>query len=65
MFVNRKVPVGRRGMLPVVCAADGGILWVPGFSPAEQAKMTDSSFTAVQLTYHWGTSTLTTQSLFL
>jgi len=63
MFVNRKVPAERRGALPVICAGDGEILWVPGFSPAERAKLTDFSTEGVQLTYRSGTSTLTPQSL--
>jgi tRNA(Ile)-lysidine synthase len=63
LFVNRKVPVEKRGVLPVICSGDGGILWVPGFAPAEDAKVTYSSTAGVQLTYRSGTSTLTTQSL--
>jgi hypothetical protein len=50
-------------VLPVVCGADGDILWVPGLSPAEYAKITDQTVTGVQLTYHRGTSTLINQSL--
>lgn len=61
-FVNRKVPVERRGVLPVVCSAEGIVLWVPGFPPAETAKVTPLTVEGVQLTYHEGTSTLTTQS---
>lgn len=62
LFVNRKVPAGRRGVLPVVCSAEGVVLWVPGFPPAETAKVTTLTVEGVQLTYHEGTSTLTTQS---
>jgi tRNA(Ile)-lysidine synthase len=62
LFVNRKVPVERRGALPVVCASDGAIVWVPGFSPAENVKLTEESKAGVQLTYQHGTSTVTTQS---
>lgn len=58
LFVNRKVPADRRGRIPVICAPDGRILWVPGFPPAEESKLTDVSVTAVQLTYLRGTSTV-------
>jgi len=58
LFVNRKIPVERRSTLPVICGHDGEILWVPGFSPAEQAKVTEQTATGVQLTYHRGTSTV-------
>jgi tRNA(Ile)-lysidine synthase len=62
LFVNRKISADRRGLLPVVCGADHEILWVPGFSPAEHAKVTDQTSSGVQLTYHRGTSTVETQS---
>jgi len=64
LFVNRKISPERRGLLPVVCGADDEILWVPGFSPAEHAKVTDQTASGLQLTYRSGTSTLITQSLF-
>jgi tRNA(Ile)-lysidine synthase len=62
LFVNRKISPERRGSLPVVCGADDEILWVPGFSPAEHAKVTDQTASGVQLTYSSGTSTVETQS---
>jgi tRNA(Ile)-lysidine synthase len=62
LFVNRKISTERRGLLPVVCGADDEILWVPGFSPAEHAKVTAQSSSGVQLTYRRGTSTLIIQS---
>ena len=64
LFVNRKVPVERRSVLPVVCGADDVVLWVPGFSPAEHTKLTNQTATGVQLTYRSGTSTVITQSLY-
>lgn len=64
LFVNRKVPADRRGALPVVRKANGEVLWVPGFSPAEDAKVTAETLAGVQLTYRRGTSTVTTQSKF-
>jgi tRNA(Ile)-lysidine synthase len=62
MFVNRKIAAALRRELPVVCRADGNIIWVPGLLPAEQSKVTDVSVTAVQLTYTSGTSTVRKQS---
>lgn len=62
LFVNKKIPAERRGALPIVCGADGEILWIPGFSPAEHNKLTDQTLTGVQLTYRRGTSTLIIQS---
>ncbi len=50
-FVNRRVPRGLRGRLPVVCALSGGIIWVPGLPPADEAKLLDGTRVAVQLTY--------------
>lgn len=58
LFVNKKVPMEARTTLPVVCRLDGRIVWVPGFPPAEDSKVTDESVTAVQLTYTRGTSTV-------
>jgi len=58
LFVNRKIPVERRGVLPVICAPEGGILWVPGFPPAETARVNDHTALGLQLTYLGGTSTL-------
>jgi tRNA(Ile)-lysidine synthase len=50
-FVNRRIPRQLRQRLPVVCAADGAILWVPGLPPAQRARITDGTMEAVQLTY--------------
>jgi tRNA(Ile)-lysidine synthase len=60
LFVNRKIPAELRQALPVICAADGEILWVPGFPPAERVKITEHTASGVQLTYRSGTSTLRT-----
>jgi len=62
LFVNRKVPAEQRGTLPVVCTSAGEIVWVPGFPPADQVKVTGESMAGVQLTYHRGTSTVIVQS---
>lgn len=58
LFVNKKLPPKRRKELPVICRLNGSIIWVPGFSPATDSKVTDHSVTAVQLTYIPGTSTV-------
>jgi len=50
-FVNRRIPRWLRGRLPVVCGADGAILWVPGLPPAHAARLLDGTAVAVQLTY--------------
>ncbi len=51
-FVDRHIPVERRGILPVVALADGTILWVPGLVPAECGRVLRLSPTALKLTYH-------------
>jgi tRNA(Ile)-lysidine synthase len=58
LFVNRKIPVALRRTLPVVCDEAGAILWIPGFSPAEDSKVTDANVTGVHLTYESGTYTV-------
>ncbi len=58
LFVNRKIPVARRGQLPVVVGEGGEVLWVPGFPPAEKSKMTGDSVTGLHLTYETGTCTV-------
>lgn len=50
-FQNRRIPVFLRHRLPVVCCARGSILWVPGLPPAHEARLTEHSRTALQLTY--------------
>ena len=55
-FVNRHIPRGLRGRLPVVCAGDGAILWVPGLPPAHEARIGEGTVLAVQLTYFTGNS---------
>ena len=50
-FVNRRIARGLRGRLPLVCAADGAILWVPGLPPAQEARVCEGTTMAVQLTY--------------
>ena len=57
-FVNRKIPVNVRGVLPLVIDDGGTILWIPGFPPAEESKLTDDSVKGVHLTYETGTYTV-------
>jgi tRNA(Ile)-lysidine synthase len=64
LFVNRKISSTERHRVPIVEGPDGQILWVPGFAPAEQCRLSPDSLWGVQLTYHAGTSTVSQQSLF-
>ncbi len=50
-FVNRRIARGLRGRLPLICTADGAILWVPGLPPAHEARVREGTTMAVQLTY--------------
>ena len=38
LMIDAKIDRGRRARLPVVTAADGTLLWVPGLRPAEVAR---------------------------
>lgn len=55
-FVNRRIPRARRRQLPVVCAPDGALLWVPGLPPADESRLGPGTRMAVQLTYLSATS---------
>ena len=50
-FVNRRIARGLRDRLPLICTADGAILWVPGLPPAQEARVREGTTMAVQLTY--------------
>ncbi|WP_269524700.1 tRNA lysidine(34) synthetase TilS [Coraliomargarita parva] len=50
-FTDRRVPQRERLSLPVVTAASGSILWVPGFPPAETCKIHPGTQLALRLTY--------------
>ena len=41
-FVDRKIPRGRRGAIPLVVDAGLGIVWVAGHAVAEEARVIDS-----------------------
>ena len=51
-FVDRRISVERRRLLPVVALDDGAILWVPGLVPAECGRILRDSTIALKLTYH-------------
>lgn len=50
-FTDAKIPAAERRRLPVVCDHNGNILWVPGLPPAEHAKITAQTESALRLTY--------------
>lgn len=51
-FVDRGIPVSERKRRPVVClTAVGEILWCPGLLPADDFKVSESTETALRLTY--------------
>ena len=55
-FIDRHVPRRERCRLPIVLNEVGEILWVPGFAPAESAKIRPSTKQALKLTYRRGNS---------
>jgi tRNA(Ile)-lysidine synthase len=48
LFVDRKIPRGRRDGMPIV-VDEAGILWVPGFPVDERGRITESTTTALKL----------------
>lgn len=50
VFVDEKVPVSGRTMIPLVCDADG-VIWVTGVRRADRARITDETSTIVKITY--------------
>lgn len=63
LWVNHKVPVEKRSLIPVIEAEDGQILWIPGFPPADDYRVIPDSHLLGYLTYSAGTSTFSQQSL--
>ena len=51
IFIDAKVPLQVRDRLPIVTDAEGQILWVPGFAPAEKARVRPDSGRVIRLTY--------------
>jgi len=53
-FIDRRIPKKERNQLPVVTTADGEIIWVPGFPPADRLKIDGRTEKALRLTYRPG-----------
>jgi len=49
VLVNAKVPRAERDTLPLVCGADGTILWVAGYQIADPVKLTPATRRALAL----------------
>jgi tRNA(Ile)-lysidine synthase len=49
LLIDAKVPRGARGRLPVLAAADGVVLYVPGLRPAERGRPTASTLRLVRI----------------
>ncbi|WP_404422565.1 tRNA lysidine(34) synthetase TilS [Nibricoccus sp. IMCC34717] len=62
LFVNARVPLEKRHRIPIACAPGGEVLWVPGFPPAEQQRVTNATRVLGRLTYLSGTLTVKNQS---
>ncbi|MGB1127512.1 MAG: tRNA lysidine(34) synthetase TilS [Opitutales bacterium] len=50
-FIDRRIPKKERKQLPVVTTADGEVIWVPGFPPADRLKIDKGTKKALRLTY--------------
>jgi len=50
VFIDEKVPVSSRTMIPLVCDSDG-VIWVTGVRRADRARVTDKTSTIVKITY--------------
>ncbi|MCS7301609.1 MAG: tRNA lysidine(34) synthetase TilS [Fimbriimonadales bacterium] len=51
IFIDRKVPKTERKRLPLLCDA-AGILWIPGYTIAERARITPRTQRALQATLY-------------
>jgi len=51
IFIDRKIPKAERGRLPLLCDK-AGILWVPGYTIAERAKITPHTKRVLQATLY-------------
>lgn len=49
-FINRKVPLGKKHQLPLVCDSNGQIIWVGGLELCESIKVTSSATSIIKLT---------------
>lgn len=50
-FTDRKISVRERKILPLVLTNSGVVVWAPGFPPANDLKINDTTKTALKLTY--------------
>jgi tRNA(Ile)-lysidine synthase len=50
VFIDEKVPVSGRTLIPLICDADG-VVWVTGVRRADRARVTDKTSTIVKITY--------------
>jgi tRNA(Ile)-lysidine synthase len=50
VFIDEKVPISKRTMIPLVSDADG-VIWVTGVRRADRARVTDKTGTIVKITY--------------
>lgn len=50
-FIDRGIPKKERKCLPVVTTALDEVIWVPGFPPAEELKISTQTKQALRLTY--------------
>ncbi len=51
IFIDRKVPLGLRRRLPLLCD-EAGILWIPGYTIAERARITPDCRRCLYLRLH-------------
>lgn len=51
LFTNQKRPIVERHRLPVICFADGTLVWCPGLPPADAFKINTCTQRALKLMY--------------
>ncbi len=49
LFIDEKIPVRTRSSVPILCKADGSIIWVIGLRIADQFKVTKSTKNVLQI----------------
>ena len=50
VFIDEKVPISERTMIPLISDADG-VIWVTGVRRADRARVTDKTKTIAKITY--------------
>jgi len=58
-FIDRKIPVRERNLLPLVIIPPRGIAWVPSLPPADDLKINATMNMALKLTYKASKTTFT------